>query len=100
LVFDEVEILRFGGLESDHNLKVVNPLQDYKEWFEAGGLAVKSETPLRKDVEEFFTRQSPIRDKIEAHWGGDTDELLSEHLSIEFVDYVLEHPSPSHHKVF
>jgi 2-polyprenyl-3-methyl-5-hydroxy-6-metoxy-1,4-benzoquinol methylase len=92
LVLDEVELTRLESIESQHNIKVLRPLKDYGSWIKASGLEITSELPLRKDVEEFFTRHSIVREKIERHYQPDEVEHLSNILSIEFVEYVLTNP--------
>jgi len=91
LVLDEIELTRLGSIESQHNLKVVQPMKTYQSWIEEAGFEIKSELPMRKDVEELFTRHSIIRERIEKHWPQNETENLPSVLAIEFVEYVLEH---------
>lgn len=94
LVMDEVELTRTGGLTFEHNIKVIRPLVTYKHWFETAGLKVKSEIAVRDAVEDYFTKPSPVQERLTKIWG-DQYEMVS-HMEVSFVEYVLE----SEHQIF
>lgn len=93
LIMDEVELTRCGGLQAEYNVKVVTPLETYRYWFDQSGFQIKSELPLRTNVEEFFLKPSFIRDKLNKHW--QNPEAISNYLEIDFVEYVLQLKDPA-----
>jgi SAM-dependent methyltransferase len=103
LVLDEIELMRLEGIESQHNLKVIRPIKTYRKWIEESGLEIKSELPMRKEPDEFFLKHSIVRERIERHWSKEEVEHLSQFLSIDFVEYILEKKTPheqSNQKIF
>jgi len=94
LVFDEVELARMG-ISPEHNIKVVTPLDTYRFWINQVDLKIVSEMPIRNNVEEFFTKPSPVVDRIKKYW--DTRESMINNMEISMVDYVLEQ---SNHHIF
>lgn len=104
LVMDEIELTRLAGIESDHNLKILRPIGNdsrYRQWFNEAGLDILSEIPMKKTPEEFFTKHSIVRDKIEKNWGVGSVENLENYLAIEFVDFVVQKkPEVSQKKIF
>lgn len=96
LVLDEVELTRIGGWQCDHNIKVITPLETYRDWFVRAGFQVRSEVPIRKNVEDFFFRPSHIHDRLLEHWNDVA--LMRQNMEIDFVEFIVD--SPSNQKVF
>jgi|688.fasta_scaffold68570_3 SAM-dependent methyltransferase len=98
LVLDEIELMRCFGTEVEHNIKVIKPLDTYKYWFQESGLELKSELPIRSEVESFFTTPSLIQEKIQKCF---QNEIIQNILEIDFVDYILEVPkNKASNKIF
>lgn len=87
LVLDEIELARVCGIESDHNIKVVKPLETYPYWFEQSGFKIIEENPIIEEVENFFQEPSIINDRICKQINKQT--MLNQ-MKISFVEYVLE----------
>ena len=94
LVMDEVELIRTAGLSVEHNIKVIRPLETYRYWFEKAGLKVRSEMPVKETVDEFFTKPSPIQERLARLWS--TSEDMTKHMEISFVEYIVG----SDHQIF
>lgn len=88
LVMDSVELSRIGGLEPEHNVRVVTPLETYRHWFDQAGFKVVSEIPIKNKVEDLFTQPSPVYDRIRKNF--EHPDTMINHLEIGFVEYVLE----------
>jgi 2-polyprenyl-3-methyl-5-hydroxy-6-metoxy-1,4-benzoquinol methylase len=89
LVFDEVELVRIGGYESEHNIKVTRPLETYRHWFQESGFEIASEIPIKKEVEPIFLQSSFLNYRIAEKWQ-DRPTEMSNDMEIEFVEYILE----------
>jgi 2-polyprenyl-3-methyl-5-hydroxy-6-metoxy-1,4-benzoquinol methylase len=97
LAYDSIELSRVHGLQADHNIKVVTPLETYRFWFEKAGLKIVAEIPIREKVENFFLNPSPINDRLKKHFSN--PECMENCLEISFVEYVLE-PIDSNQQIF
>jgi hypothetical protein len=86
-VLDEIELTRVYGVQSDHNIKVVTPLETYRYWFEQAGFVIKSELPTKTTVEPFFTMPSVINERLKKHWSTD---VIQNYMEIDFVEYIVE----------
>lgn len=91
LVLDQIELLRCFGIETEHNLKILTPLETYRYWIKEADLVIKSETPIKSLVEPFFTTPSTLNERLRKNWK-DT-ECIQNYMEIDFVEYVLELPS-------
>jgi SAM-dependent methyltransferase len=89
LVLDEVELMRIGGIQSDHILKIIRPLETYSEWFAKAGLKVMSGAPRNEPMPPFFTDPANhlIMGSIQKHW---SHQDPVPHMTLQYVDYVLE----------
>lgn len=90
LILDEVELMRLTGLETEHNIKVLNPLETYRYWIKEANLEIKSEIVIRSEVEDFFLRPSIIRERLNKNW--ENPQLIQNQMEIDFVEFVLECP--------
>lgn len=95
LVFSEAELLGMG-LTTKPCLSLINPLESYRKLFKEHGLTVLRERVVRRDVDLFFTQTSRVLRRIKDKWQGSSQEQYRtgaefphEHMSIEFVNYVL-----------
>lgn len=88
LVFDQVELTRIGGFESEPNVRVLTPLETYRYWFSQAGFKIVSEIPVKDKVEEFFLNPSAINTRIRKHFPD--PHTMVNYLEISFVEYVLE----------
>jgi 2-polyprenyl-3-methyl-5-hydroxy-6-metoxy-1,4-benzoquinol methylase len=97
LVLDEVELARLGGYASEHTIKLVRPVDTYREWFRKSGFNIKNEIILTSPVEPFFTSfdNAIIKERVTKHWDG---EDPTRYMSLQFVDYLLE-PAESSQQV-
>lgn len=86
LTMDEVELMRFQGYSCEHNLKVVTPLETYRQWFKEAGYNILSESPIRQPVDEFFKKASYAKERLLRHWKGDEMAMINA-MEIEFVEY-------------
>jgi SAM-dependent methyltransferase len=96
LILDDIELMRCLGLQSEPNIKVVNPLETYRHWFKESGLFVKNEFVSKTSVEDFFVNYQSILDRLCRVW--QNVDVLQSYMEIDFVDYVLEMPSDSANK--
>lgn len=96
LIMDEIELVRWKGLETEHNIKILKPLETYRYWIQEAGLEIKSELPIRSKVEEFFLKPSVIRERLNKNW--DDSELVQNYMEIDFVEYILESPKDKSNK--
>jgi 2-polyprenyl-3-methyl-5-hydroxy-6-metoxy-1,4-benzoquinol methylase len=87
LILDDIELTRIYGIPSDHNIKVVTPLETYRYWFEQAGFVIKSELPTKTTVEPFFTTPSVINERLRKHWNTD---VIQNYMEIDFVEYIVE----------
>jgi 2-polyprenyl-3-methyl-5-hydroxy-6-metoxy-1,4-benzoquinol methylase len=87
IIFDEVELTRLQGLQTQHIIKLTSPVQTYREWFKASNLIIEHESIVRSDLERFFIEDPLIFNRLQKHWGV-TDPTQA--LSIQFVDYILK----------
>jgi len=90
LVFDDVELTRICGSQAMHNVKVSRPLDTYRYWFKTAGLEIRSEIPIRKEVEPFFLEPSYANQRLRQKW--DDPLQMVQDLEIEFVEYMLQIP--------
>jgi SAM-dependent methyltransferase len=97
LVLDETELMRCFGLEVEHNIKIVKPIETYRDWIVKAGLEAKSELPIKTKVEDFFTRPSLIHNKLTEKIN--KNEAIQNELEIDFVEYVLELPKENANKI-
>lgn len=97
LSLDSVELMRIGGLECDVNIKVKNPLETYRYWFEEAGLKIINEYIIREKVEDFFTKPSLINERIKKNF--DNEISMINQLEISFVEYILEPKLDEHNLV-
>lgn len=88
LVLDSVELSRAGGLQCEPNLRVIKPLETYRHWFSESGFRMASEIPIIDPVEPFFTNPGNVNTRLKAHF--ESPETMVNHLSVSFVEYVLE----------
>jgi len=86
LVMDDIELVRLGGYNNKHTLKLTQPVGTYRNWIDEAGLSIISEQINEEKVEEFFFSDQNVWNRIHAQWGGDDP---TEHLKISSVDYVL-----------
>lgn len=99
LVFDDVELTRLGGYQSDEpTARITKPLETYRHWLQQAGFEIKIEYPVIDPVPDFFTlpQNVVVRDRLKKHWG---EEDPYPHMSIRYVDYVLV-SKESNHKIF
>lgn len=89
LIFDDVELTRIDGLQAEYNIKVVTPLDTYRYWIKEAGLDIVSESPIKNNVEDFFLKPSLVNQRLSYHFK--EPETMATHLSISFVEYVLQH---------
>jgi hypothetical protein len=89
LVFDEIELTRLGGYHADFSLKIVRPLENYRQWFKEAGYNILSEIPTTRTVEEFFQNHSYAKERMLRYWNGNEQEMLAA-LPIEFVEYCIQ----------
>jgi hypothetical protein len=89
LVFDEMELTRLGGYHSEFSLRIVRPLEIYRQWFKEAGYNILSEIPTTRPVDEFFQKQSYIKDRLLRNWNGDELEMLAA-MQVEFVEYCIQ----------
>jgi len=92
LIFDEVEMLRCFGIESQHNVKVTKPEETYNFWIEEANLSIKNKIIVRSDVEDFFKHPSIVNEKLKNIWG---ENDFYKYLEIDFIEYVLESKTES-----
>lgn len=97
LALDPVELSRVGGLQCEHNIRVVKPLATYKHWFESAGLRVFSEVAIRNPVEPVFLTPSALHDRLIKHWDSPAD--MEADMEVSFAEYVLE-CDPSTQQIF
>lgn len=85
MLFDEPELLRLFGVNSEYVIKLTHPLDIYRKWFKGAGFIVKNETIITKKVDELL-RDLPtvVRQRI------DSCHVDESNMAIEYVDYVLE----------
>jgi SAM-dependent methyltransferase len=88
LILDEIELMRCEGWQIEPNIKVINPLETYRSWFEQAKLEVKNEFVIRSDVEEFFDNVPAIHEKLKKYWGDAA--TAKSNMEIDFVEYILE----------
>jgi len=98
LLLDEVELARIGGYASDHTIKLIRPVDTYREWFHKAGFTIKNEIILTQPVESFFTSfdNAIIKEKAAKHWDG---EDPTRYMSLQFVDYLLEPEESNKHVI-
>lgn len=89
LVFDEIELVRIGGYESEHNVKVTRPMETYRNWFQESGFDIISEIPIKTPVEESLLKPSFANQRLEEKWKDRPTEMRGD-MEIEFVEYILE----------
>jgi len=89
LVFDESELSRMGGYCNDHTLKIIDPIESYRNWFSEVGFKICSEIPYSKSTDEYFKNNGMLREKMLSHWDGDSVRMMKD-IQLEFVEYVLE----------
>lgn len=89
IVLDDSELCRIGGYSNDHTNHLYEPIEAYRNWFSESGFNVCSEIPITKNPEEFFNKQSFIRERMLAKWDGD-EAKMKNNIQIEFVEYVVE----------
>lgn len=83
MIFDEVEFLRLFGFTPDSTLRLENPVETYREWFNKSGFLIKSEIISRKEIEPIFLTLPPaLKERV--------DKMTAKPSDIEYVDYVLE----------
>lgn len=97
LLMDEVELSRTNGITSEHNIKVITPLETYRHWFEVAELQIVSELPIRDAIEPFFLEPSQVNDRLQKIWP--TVPAMIQNMEISVVEYVLQ-PKPSHQQMF
>lgn len=98
LILDDVELTRCAGIQGEHNVKVLDPINTYRNWIEEAGLSVKTELTIKSEVEEFFLEPSVIRDKLNQLWH-DSD-CIANYMEIDFVEYVLEMNEAANQQIF
>ncbi len=97
LAFDETELVRINGLQCDPNIRITNPLETYRYWFDQAGFKIVSEIAIRDEVEHFFLKPSVINDRISKNF--EDKDSMKDCLSISFVEYILE-PIKSNQQIF
>lgn len=98
LLLDEVELMRCFGIESEHNIKITNPIDTYRDWIKKANLNITSELITKTNVESCFTKPSVIREKIAKTLG--QSENIENILEIDFVEYILELPKNTNAPIF
>lgn len=88
LVLDEVELVRLGGYECEPNIKVVKPLDTYRHWFEQTGFQIKSEIPIREEIDTSLIEHPAVFERLKELWE-DPSEMMP-NMEIGFVEYILE----------
>lgn len=100
LVLDEVELTRLRGYSCQHNIRVIRPLETYKNWFEVAGLKVTSEIAIKSgEIPQFFKQPSCVTEKLKKVWEGDEAAMLA-NMEIDFVEYIAEPTDNSNQKIF
>lgn len=89
LVCDESELSRMNGYVNDYTIKLYNPIETYKKWFEKSGFKISSEVVITKNVEKYFENNGHIKERLVKHWNGDETQMKN-NMQIEFVEYVLD----------
>lgn len=92
LVFTEEE-LRSMGVELEHNVKSMRPVDNFNSWLEGSGLKKSTDPELdQQQVEPFFKENPIIRKRILDNFGIEewTEGLPEWQMSQCFWDYVLE----------
>lgn len=87
LIFDEIELLRLFGIESEHNIKIIKPEETYDSWIKESGLDIKNKILVQSEVEEFFKYPSAVNERLQKIWG---ESDFSKYLEIDFIEYILE----------
>jgi 2-polyprenyl-3-methyl-5-hydroxy-6-metoxy-1,4-benzoquinol methylase len=90
LIMNESEIMRCFGIETEHNIKVLNSIETYRNWIQKTGLEIKSEIITTSEVEDFFIENSVIKDRICNCFNKQT--ITKNELEVDFVEYILELP--------
>lgn len=95
LCLDEETLNKLGYTGYLHTIKVIHPLQTYKEWFTRGGFNVVSSNITPESVEPFF-QQPGIAELIKKNWKKSHESGLASgkvfpewQLRQQFIDYVL-----------
>lgn len=89
LVFDESELSRLGGYSNDHTIKITNVSETYRSWFRDAGFNIISEININKNLEEFFKKQSFIKDRLLKTWKGNETQMYKD-MQIEFIEFTLQ----------
>jgi SAM-dependent methyltransferase len=88
LVLDEIELIRVAGLQTEPNVRVLNPIETYRDWINKAGFNIISETPIITPVENFFLAPSRINSRIQKHWHNTNSP--QDRLEVDFVEYILQ----------
>lgn len=89
LVFSPDEIQSIFGQKVDFTYPVTRPIETYDKW--VSGYKVLHKNVVCDDIEDFFYSDDKIIKRICSHYETFNGLLLpSEHLSVLFVDYVLQ----------
>ena len=78
-----------NGYVNDYTIKLYNPIETYKKWFEKSGFKISSEVVITKNVEKYFENNGHIKERLVKHWNGDETQMKN-NMQIEFVEYVLD----------
>lgn len=99
LVFTEEELASSLGIPPSKMQfvnKIIDPINQYKEWFEMAGLTILKEKVSLHPIESFFTTKSLIRRRIKQHWRTSTNKEYAngtkfprEVMEIQFADFIL-----------
>ena len=97
LIFSEEELTALGYGNGLKCAKIIHPHATYKKWFNDVGLDLISENGIQENVEEIFTQNRAMNERIKANWKGVSidPELAagksfpSFQLRLCFIDYSL-----------
>lgn len=84
LVFNEHELATLGVIQED--VQKIKNADTYKEWIDAAGLTILSETPTKQNLELFFTHNPAILRRIKSNFD---NEFPRNMLEIQFIDMIL-----------
>lgn len=68
IVFSDAELIRMGFSPGDKVEKIIHPHLTYKSWIEGAGLHLVNENGVRENVEDLFSQDQDIAERIKSHW--------------------------------
>ena len=89
LIFDERELVRIGGYQSTPNQRVIDPINQYAEWFDKAGFDVLGMQINESPVEDYFLQPSHARNRLLTYWGNNESKMIK-NMEIEFIEYTLK----------